>query len=50
MFDNTAKPWLIETNLSSSLACSSPLDLKVKGDLMRDTLNLIGMVANESRE
>jgi len=50
MLDNKGKPYLIETNLSSSLACGSPLDLKVKGELIRDTFNLIGMVSNESRE
>ena len=36
-------PWLLEVNLSPSLAFESPLDLKIKGNLIKDTLNLIGL-------
>lgn len=32
------------------MACSSPLDLKIKGSLIRDVFNLIGIVANESKD
>lgn len=36
-------PWLLEVNLSPSLAFESPLDLKIKGNLLKDTFNLIGV-------
>jgi len=32
------------------MACSSPLDLKIKGLLMRDVYNLIGVVSNDSKD
>ena len=37
------RPWLLEVNLSPSLAFDSPLDLKIKGNLIKDTLNLVGL-------
>ena len=43
IIDNTLKPWLLEVNLSPSLATDSPLDLFIKGNLVADTLNLIGL-------
>lgn len=49
MLDDTLKPYLIEINQSPSLSCGSPLDLKIKGQLLRDTFNLVGIVSNESR-
>ena len=30
MIDSDLKPWLIEINLSPSLACDSQLDMKIK--------------------
>jgi len=38
-----SRPWLLEVNLSPSLAFDSPLDLKIKGNLIKDTLNLVGL-------
>jgi len=43
MIDSDFKPWLIEINLSPSLACDSNLDLKIKSQLLSDTFNLIGV-------
>ena len=43
IIDNNLKPWLLEVNLSPSLATDSPLDLFIKGNLVADTLNLIGL-------
>lgn len=43
MIDSDLKPWLIEVNLSPSLACESKLDLQIKSCLIADTLNLIGV-------
>jgi len=44
MIDEKLKPWLIEVNLSPSLACSSKLDVKVKGKLLADLFTLIGII------
>ena len=43
MLDSNLKPWLIEVNLSPSLACDSPLDTEIKSNLIADTFNLIGI-------
>lgn len=43
LVDSKFKPWLLEVNLSPSLATESPLDLHLKGQLVADTLNLIGV-------
>lgn len=43
IIDSFLKPWLLEVNLSPSLATDSPLDLLIKGNLVADTLNLVGI-------
>lgn len=43
LIDSNLKPWLLEVNLSPSLATDSPLDLHIKGNLIADTFNLIGV-------
>ena len=43
MLDSNLKPWLIEINLSPSLACDSALDLEIKNNLLTDMFNLIGI-------
>ncbi|KAL5272706.1 hypothetical protein ACHWQZ_G000784 [Mnemiopsis leidyi] len=45
IFDEDRKPWLLEVNLSPSLACESPLDLKIKSNLVSHMLTLAGVVA-----
>lgn len=50
MIDNTLKPHLVEVNLSPSMACGSPLDLKIKGSLIKDVFNLVGIVSNETKD
>ena len=40
LIDQDLKPWLMEVNLSPSLATESPLDLKIKSQLFIDTMNL----------
>ena len=42
-------PWLLEINLSPSLAFETPLDLKIKANLIKDTFNLIGVVQPHKR-
>ena len=41
MFDQYVKCWLIEVNSSPSLGCGSPLDTRIKGSLIRDTIALV---------
>jgi len=43
IIDSNLKPWLLEVNLSPSLATDSPLDLNIKGNLITDLFNLIGI-------
>ena len=43
MLDEDLKPWLIEINLSPSLACDSPLDTEIKSTLITNVFNLIGV-------
>lgn len=41
LLDSDMRPWLMEVNLSPSLATESPLDLKIKSQLFLDTMNLM---------
>ena len=43
LVDSDLKPWLLEVNLSSSMACDSPLDMAIKSNLVSDTFNIIGI-------
>jgi tubulin polyglutamylase TTLL6/13 len=43
MLDAKCKPYLLEVNHSPSFSTDSPLDEKVKGDLIRDTITLLGL-------
>lgn len=43
LIDSELKPWLLEVNLSPSLACESPLDTTIKANLVADTFNLVGV-------
>ncbi|XP_076443155.1 tubulin polyglutamylase TTLL5-like isoform X2 [Babylonia areolata] len=47
LVDDTLKPWVLEVNLSPSLACDSPLDLKIKGNLLCDLFSLTGIVCHD---
>ncbi|NWW83301.1 TTLL5 polyglutamylase, partial [Climacteris rufus] len=44
LIDDTLKPWLLEVNLSPSLACDAPLDLKIKASMLSDMFTLVGFV------
>ena len=45
MIDENKEPWLLEVNLSPSLSCDSPFDLKVKSNLIADLFTLVGIPA-----
>ncbi|KAK2843603.1 hypothetical protein Q7C36_011818 [Tachysurus vachellii] len=44
LIDSNLKPWLLEVNLSPSLACDTPLDLKIKASMISDMFSLVGFV------
>ena len=43
LIDSELKPWLLEVNLSPSFSAESPLDLKLKTQVISDAFNLIGI-------
>jgi hypothetical protein len=43
LIDSELKPWLLEVNLSPSLACESPLDTTIKANLIADTFSMVGL-------
>lgn len=43
MIDDKLNPWLLEVNLSPSLSCDSPLDQKIKSELISDLFNMAGV-------
>lgn len=45
LIDDTLKPWLLEVNLTPSLGCDSPLDVRLKSALISDLLTLVGIPA-----
>uniref|UniRef100_H2VCG1 Tubulin--tyrosine ligase-like protein 5 n=1 Tax=Takifugu rubripes TaxID=31033 RepID=H2VCG1_TAKRU len=48
LIDTNLKPWLLEVNLSPSLACDAPLDLKIKASMIADMFSLVGGPASGS--
>lgn len=40
LIDSDLKPWLLEVNLSPSLAPDSPLDMTIKTQLLTDSFNI----------
>jgi tubulin polyglutamylase TTLL5 len=43
LVDSDLKPWLLEVNLSPSLATESPIDVTIKSNLMMDVFNTAGI-------
>ena len=43
MLDNKLKPWLLEINHAPSFATDTPLDFKIKRDLIADTIQLLNL-------
>nr|XP_018671635.1 tubulin polyglutamylase TTLL5 isoform X1 [Ciona intestinalis] len=44
LIDENLKPWILEGNLSPSLACDAPLDLKIKSSMVADFFSLAGFL------
>lgn len=49
ILDSDLKPWLLEVNLSPSLATDAPIDMHIKSALIADTFNLIGVRKNDKK-
>jgi hypothetical protein len=49
LIDNTLKPWLVEVNHSPSMNTDSPLDLKIKGNMIAEMFTMIGLVPESYR-
>ena len=45
LIDDDLKPWVLEVNLSPSLATDAPLDMKIKSNCIADFFNLMGVEA-----
>lgn len=50
LLDSELKPWLLEVNLSPSLACESPLDTTIKANLIADTFTMVGVKKFDRRK
>ena len=50
MIDEKIKPWLIEVNHLSSFGTDSPLDKKIKFDLVNDTIKLLNLSVKRKRK
>ncbi|XP_055727890.1 tubulin polyglutamylase TTLL4 isoform X2 [Salvelinus fontinalis] len=50
MLDENLKPWVLEVNISPSLHSSTSLDVTIKGQMIRDVLNLAGFLLPQREE
>ncbi|XP_076013123.1 tubulin monoglutamylase TTLL4 isoform X2 [Genypterus blacodes] len=50
ILDEKLKPWLLEVNVSPSLNSSTGLDVSVKGQMVRDLLNLAGFLLPQKED
>lgn len=50
MIDSKLKPWLIEVNHLSSFGTDSPLDKKIKFDLIQDTFSLLNLSVKRKKK
>lgn len=49
LIDADLTPWLLEVNMSPSLNIDSPLDAKIKGEMLANLFTLVGVVPHELR-
>lgn len=49
IIDQQLKPWILEVNVSPSLNASSPMDKKIKSQLVCQTLELVGFQAYDRK-
>ena len=48
--DDKLKPWLIEVNSLPSFATDSPLDKKIKTDLLTETIQMLNLSYKRKRK
>jgi tubulin polyglutamylase TTLL5 len=49
LIDAEYEPWLIEVNLCPALSCDSPLDQKIKSNVIADLFSLCGIMHLDER-
>jgi tubulin polyglutamylase TTLL5 len=49
LIDSNLEPWLLEVNLTPAMGCDSPLDQKIKANVVADLFSLAGVVQLEQR-
>ena len=49
LIDSNLKPWLMEVNMSPSMNSDSPLDIKIKGNMIADLFSMIGVAPLSER-
>jgi len=49
LIDEVLEPWLLEVNLTPALACDSPLDQKVKANVIADLFSLAGVLTMDAK-
>jgi len=50
LLDENAKPFLLEVNHAPSFGTDSPLDYKIKGELIRDTIQMLGLSLRRKKQ
>jgi len=50
LIDEKLKPWLIEINHAPSFATDTPLDFKMKKDVIADAIQLLGMTYKRKKK
>lgn len=50
LIDSKLEPWLLEVNLSPSLACEADIDFQIKSRLVSNLFNLIGIEPIQNRK
>lgn len=49
IFDHKLRPYILEVNHAASFATDSPLDKKIKLDLMRDTFTMLNLTTKRKK-
>jgi tubulin polyglutamylase TTLL5 len=47
LIDSKLEPWLLEVNLTPALGCDSPLDQKIKSNVVADLFSMIGIMTHD---
>ncbi|XP_071479544.1 tubulin monoglutamylase TTLL4-like [Diadema antillarum] len=50
MLDENLKPWILEVNISPSLHSNAELDVQVKGQMMKDLLNISSFMIPDKKD